>query len=500
MSSQVPNPNAFRVLGLPSSASDAEIALRGKQLLSLIKVGESPAYPTDLDAGDSKLRSEALVRSALDALRDKQASDRHRLFWYSPSASSGLSKATVSLLYSGKTPGESELASVLREIKLFAQSLPAGSSAPLLHEAEHLTTKVILAKAHDDLYVKRVFNLAKSELGPTSATTIGKAILSHLDNTVGSTIASLPKMEDSVAAVDKAATILAGLSAEVLGLASVVDVGIQRRIVAHAFRRLSIHCCNELDDLDRALTLIASAAAVADDPAQVQQLRTDREALVRMAARTPTRSSAPRLGAKTNPSSQVSGPREPLNLKSVLVGVAIAVMLTGLIVLRSACIDAAHQQDKETPFRPGVGWRPPAPAEPQPVQTTSEPPPALPSATTANNPYFDAVDRQSVREQLAERRRDIVSQEQLLRTGERITDSLSEVIESSNRELRTLYSSYLNKMVTWEYYEMRQSEHNLIVNQYNEVVSARTALLEKYHASVEAFNVTVDSLNRLNHY
>lgn len=73
--------NAFRILGLPAEATQAQVRSAGEALLRKLKLGSSPATDWDLPVLGPLVRTERNIRDAMARLRHPTNRLRERLFW-----------------------------------------------------------------------------------------------------------------------------------------------------------------------------------------------------------------------------------------------------------------------------------------------------------------------------------------------------------------------------------------------------------------------------------
>src|SRR3990167_3177331 len=73
--------NAYRILGLDTTASKKDILKRYKELINRLKIEDQPTY--DLDLGlPKKLRTEETVNNALKQLQSPKNNIKEYFFWF----------------------------------------------------------------------------------------------------------------------------------------------------------------------------------------------------------------------------------------------------------------------------------------------------------------------------------------------------------------------------------------------------------------------------------
>jgi len=74
--------NAFRILGLPVTASDQDIARREEELEAYVAIGQFPTFSTDFPWIGNLGRSEESIRHAIQQLDNPSLKLEHTLFWF----------------------------------------------------------------------------------------------------------------------------------------------------------------------------------------------------------------------------------------------------------------------------------------------------------------------------------------------------------------------------------------------------------------------------------
>src|SRR3989339_1503991 len=74
--------NAFRVLGLPVTATDKDIIKRVDELITYIEIGKTPAFDTDFLWMGKLNRSKDSISKALQDLQDPEKRLLHTIFWF----------------------------------------------------------------------------------------------------------------------------------------------------------------------------------------------------------------------------------------------------------------------------------------------------------------------------------------------------------------------------------------------------------------------------------
>ena len=80
MSNPIQN-NAYRIIGLDTTASQKEILRRCKEIINRLKISDYPNYDLDVDLPE-KLRNESTVKDALKTLQSPKDNVKDYFFWF----------------------------------------------------------------------------------------------------------------------------------------------------------------------------------------------------------------------------------------------------------------------------------------------------------------------------------------------------------------------------------------------------------------------------------
>jgi hypothetical protein len=92
--------NAFRILGLPVTASDQDIARREEELEAYVAIGQFPTFDTDFPWIGDLDRSQESIEQAIQALNNPSLKLKHSLFWFWEDTS--FDRLAMQLLREGK--------------------------------------------------------------------------------------------------------------------------------------------------------------------------------------------------------------------------------------------------------------------------------------------------------------------------------------------------------------------------------------------------------------